>query len=108
MLHDHSQWHTKIAPNPTKNVQSVKEENTLSNKIDAILAYIAKQNNDNVPLQDLVGSNSESADVNFIRSFANKRYGNNYNNGCPPIKIIRVATLSFPTHNLMKIGGSLL
>jgi hypothetical protein len=80
MLHNHSQWHTKRAPNPTKKVHSIEEENPLSNKIDAILAYIAKQNSDNVPLQELVGNNNENMDVIFIRNFGNNGYGNNYNN----------------------------
>jgi hypothetical protein len=86
MLHNHSQWHTEGAPNPTKKVHSIEEENPLSNKIDAILAYISKQNNDNVPLQDLVGNNNENVDVNFVRNFGNNGYGNNYNNsyGQPP------------------------
>jgi hypothetical protein len=57
MLHNHSQRHTERSPNPTKKVHSIEEENTLSDKIDDILACIAKQNNDNVPLQELVGNN---------------------------------------------------
>jgi hypothetical protein len=61
-------------------VHSIEEENPLSNKIDVILAYIAKKNNDNVPLQELVGNNNENVDVNFIRNFGNNGYGNNNNN----------------------------
>jgi hypothetical protein len=84
MLHNHSQWHTERAHNPTKKVHSIEEENPLSNKIDAILAYIAKQNNDNVPLQELVGNNNKNVDVNFIINFGNNGYGNNNNYGRPP------------------------
>jgi hypothetical protein len=65
MLHNHSQWYTERAPNPTKKVHSIEQENPLSNKIDAILAYIAKQNNDNVPLQYLVENNNKRVDVNL-------------------------------------------
>jgi hypothetical protein len=65
-------------------VHSIEEENPLSNKIDAILAYIAKNNNDNVPLKDLVGKNNENMNVNFIRNFGSNGYGNNYNSGRPP------------------------
>jgi hypothetical protein len=43
MLHNHSQWHTEREPNPTKKVHSIEEENPISSKIDAILAYIAQQ-----------------------------------------------------------------
>jgi hypothetical protein len=83
MLHNHSQWHAERAPNPTNKVHSIEEENHLSNKIDDILSYISKQNNDNVPLQDLVGNNNENMDVNFIRNFGNNGYGNNNNYGRP-------------------------
>jgi hypothetical protein len=65
-------------------VHSIEEENPLPNKIDAILAYISKQNSDNIPLQDLVGNNNENVDVNFIRNFGNNGYGNNYSSGRPP------------------------
>jgi hypothetical protein len=43
-------------------VHSIEEENPLSNKFDAILAYIAKQNNDSIPLQELVGNNNDMVD----------------------------------------------
>jgi hypothetical protein len=62
MLHNHSKCHTERAPNPTKKVHSIEEENLISNKIDAILAYIAKQNNDSIPLQELVGNNNDMVD----------------------------------------------
>lgn len=86
MLYNNSQWHTERAPNPTKKIHSIEEIDPLSNKIDAILAYITKQNNDNVPLQELVGSTNESVDINYIRNLGNNGYGYNYNNtyGWPP------------------------
>jgi hypothetical protein len=34
--------------------------------MDTILAYINKQNIENVPLQELVGNNPENIDVNFV------------------------------------------
>jgi hypothetical protein len=64
MLHNHSQWHTKRSHNPTKKIHSIEEVDPLSTKIDAILAYITKQNNDNVPLQELVGITNENVDPN--------------------------------------------
>jgi hypothetical protein len=51
MLYNYSQWHTEWAHNSTNKVHSIEEENPLSNKIDTILAYIAKQSKDNIPLQ---------------------------------------------------------
>jgi hypothetical protein len=47
--------------------------------MDAILAYINKQNVENVHLHELVGNNVESVDVNFVRNFGNNGYGNNCN-----------------------------
>ena len=79
ILQNYSQWHTDRAPNPSKKVNSI-EENDLSSKMDTILAFINKQNMENVPLQELVGNNSENVDVNFIRNYGNNGYGsNNYN-----------------------------
>ena len=82
MLLNHSQWHTERAPNPSsRKVNSIEEIDSLSSKINTIFSYISKQNIDNVPLQDLVGNNSENVDVNYIRNFGNNGYGNNnYNN----------------------------
>ena len=45
--------------------------------MDTILAFINKQNIENVPLQELVGNNPENVDVNFIRNYGNNGYGNN-------------------------------
>jgi hypothetical protein len=64
---------------PSKKVSSIEEVNVLSNKMDVILAYINKQNVENVPLRELVGNNAENVDVNFVRNFGNNGYGNNYN-----------------------------
>jgi hypothetical protein len=66
MSHNQSQWNTERATNTTKKVHSIEEENPLSNKIDTMLAYIAKQTYDNIPLQELVGNTNENVDVNYI------------------------------------------
>jgi hypothetical protein len=58
-------------------VNSIEETNDLSSKMDTILAFINKQNIENVPLQELVGNNPENIDVNFIRNYGNNGYGNN-------------------------------
>jgi hypothetical protein len=79
ILQNYSQWHTERAPMPSKKVSSIEEVDILSNKMDVILAYINKQNVENVPLHELVGNNAESVDVNFVRNFGNNGYGNNYN-----------------------------
>jgi hypothetical protein len=52
MLHNHSQSHTERAPNPTKKIHSIVEENPLSNKVDAILAYITNQNKEIFPCKN--------------------------------------------------------
>ena len=78
MLLNHSQWHTKRAPDhSSRKVNSIEEVDSLSSKIDTIFSYISKQNIDNVPLQDLVENNSENVDVNYIRNSGNIGYGNN-------------------------------
>jgi hypothetical protein len=52
MLQNHSQWHIERAPNPSsRKVNSVEEVDSLSSKMDDILAYISKKNIYNVPLQ---------------------------------------------------------
>jgi hypothetical protein len=79
ILQNYSQWHTKRAPMPSKKVSLIEEVDVLSNKMDAILAYINNQNVENVPLHELVGNNDESVDVNFVRNFSDNGYGNNYN-----------------------------
>ena len=77
MLNNHSQWHTERAPNPSKKVNSIEELDPTGSKLDAIFAYISKQNTDNVPLQELVTNANENIDVNFIRNFGSGGYGNN-------------------------------
>jgi hypothetical protein len=79
ILKNYSQRHTERAPMPSKKVSSIEDVDILSNKMDAILAYINKQNVENVPLHELVGNNAESVDVNFVRTLGNNGYGNNYN-----------------------------
>jgi hypothetical protein len=76
-LQNYSQWHTERAPMPYKKVNSIEEVDVLSNKMDAILAFIKKRNVENVPLHELVGNNVESVDVNFVRNFGSNGYGNN-------------------------------
>jgi hypothetical protein len=77
ILQNYSQWHTERAPMPSKKVSSIEEVDILSNKMDAILAYINKQNVENVPLHELVGNNAERVDVNFVRNLGNNGYVNN-------------------------------
>jgi hypothetical protein len=79
MLQNSSQWHTERAPSSSRKVNSVEEVDSLTAKVDAMYSYISKQNVDNVPLQDLVESNPENIDINYIRNFGNG-YNNNYNN----------------------------
>ena len=45
--------------------------------MDTILALLNKPSVENVPLQELVGNNSENIDVKFIRNYGNNGYGNN-------------------------------
>ena len=42
-----------------------------------LLALLNKPSVENIPLQELVGNNSENIDVNFIRNYGNNGYGNN-------------------------------
>ena len=63
ILQNYSQWNTERAPNPSLKVNSIEETNDLSSKMDTILAFINKQNIENVPLQELVGNNPESVVV---------------------------------------------
>ena len=44
--------------------------------MDTILALL-KPSVENIPLEELVGDNSENIDVNFIRNYGNNGYGNN-------------------------------
>ena len=77
ILQNYSKWHTDRAPSSSKKVNSVEETHDLSSKMDTILALLNKPNVENVPLQELVGNNSENVDVNFIRNYGNNGYGNN-------------------------------
>jgi hypothetical protein len=80
ILQNFSQWHTERAPSSSRKVNSVKQVDSLTAKVDAIYSYISKQNIDNVPLQDLVENNTKNTDINYIRNFGNNGYNNNYNN----------------------------
>ena len=85
ILQNYSQWHTDRAPNPSNKVNSIEKTNDLSSKMDTILALLNKPNVENVPLQELVGNNSENIDVNFIRNYGNNGFGsNNYNSYTKP------------------------
>ena len=85
ILQNYSQWHTDRAPTSSKKVNSIEETNDLSSKMDTILAFINKQNMENVPLQELVGNNSENIDVNYIRNYGKNGFGiNNYNSYTKP------------------------
>jgi hypothetical protein len=77
ILQNYSQWHTERAPIPSKKVNSIEDVDVVSNKMDAILVFINKQNVENVPLHELVGNSAESVDVNFVRNFGGNGYGNN-------------------------------
>ena len=77
MLNNHSQWHTERAPNPSKKFNAIEELDPTGSKLDAILAYISKQDTDNKPLNELVANVNETIDVDFIRNFGNNGYGNN-------------------------------
>lgn len=45
MLQYHSQWNSERAPKPSsRKINSIKELDSLSNKVDSILAYKSKQN----------------------------------------------------------------
>jgi hypothetical protein len=66
MLQNFSQWHTERVPSSSRKINSVEEVDSLTTKVDAIFSYISKQNVYNVPLQDLVESNSENIDINYI------------------------------------------
>ena len=84
ILQNYSQWNTERAPNPPKKVNSIEESSDLSSKMDTILAFINKQNIENVPLQELVSNNPENVDVNFVR-YGNSGFGNNnYNSYSKP------------------------
>jgi hypothetical protein len=78
MLQNHAQWHTERAPVSSRKVNSIEEVDSLTAKVDQILALMAKNNTKNIPLQDFV-ANNETVDVNFIRNYGNSGFRNNYN-----------------------------
>src|SRR5215216_615645 len=84
IMANYSQWHTERAPN-SKNVNSVEEISTLSEKVDALMKLVASKSapidfND-VPLSTLIEQNSDAIDVNFISrdNFSNNAYRGNFN-----------------------------
>src|SRR3954465_11740846 len=90
MMVNYSEWHTERAPHG-KNVNSVEETSSLSDKIDVIMAMLvngkAPLDPNGVPLASLV-SQEDKVDVNFIRNnnFNNIAYRNNFgsNNNSRP------------------------
>jgi phage/plasmid-associated DNA primase len=85
ILQNYSQWHSERAHNPSNKVNSIEENSDWSTKMDTILAYINKQNIENVRLQELVGNNPENIDVNFVRNYGNNGFGyKNYNSYIKP------------------------
>jgi hypothetical protein len=82
MMVNYSEWHTERAPQG-KNVNSVEETSSLSDKIVSIILMLANDrahvDPNNVPLASLVAQ-EEHVDVNFIRynNFNNSAYRNNF------------------------------
>jgi hypothetical protein len=82
MMVNYFEWHTERAPQG-KNVNSVEETSSLSDKIDTIMAMLvndrAHDDPNNVPLASLVAQ-EEHVDVNFIRNnnFSNSAYRINF------------------------------
>jgi hypothetical protein len=88
MMINYSEWHTERAPQG-KNVNSVEETSSLSDKIDAIMSMLVNDRTNvdpnNVPLASLVAQ-EEHVDVNFIKNnnFNNNAYRNNSSNNYRP------------------------
>jgi hypothetical protein len=82
MMVNYSEWHTERAPQG-KNVNSVEETSSLSDKIDTIMAMLVNDRThvdpNNVPLASLVAQ-EDHVDVNFTRNnnFNNSAYRNNF------------------------------
>ena len=69
IMTNYSQWHTERTPTGKK-VNFVKEINTLSDKMDALMKLVASKSahidpND-VPLSTLIEQNNDAIDVNFL------------------------------------------
>ena len=84
IMESYSQWHTERAPT-SKNVNSVEEINSLSEKVDALMNFVANKKSlidlNDVPLSTLIEQNSDATDVNFIsrNNFNNNAYRGNFN-----------------------------
>ena len=67
---NYSQWHTERAPT-SKEVNSIEEINSLSEKVDALIKLDANKSAsidfNNVPLSTLIEKNSDAIDVNLSR-----------------------------------------
>ena len=84
IMANYSQWHTERVPT-SKKVNSVKEINTLSDKVDALMKLVASKNatidpND-VPLSTLIEQNNDPVYVNFVsrNNYNNNAYRGNFN-----------------------------
>ena len=69
IMENYSQSHTERAPT-SKNINSVEEISTLSEKVDALMKLVASKNppidlND-MPLSTLIEQNNDLVDVNFV------------------------------------------
>ena len=77
-------WHTQRAPT-SKKVNSVEEISSLSEKVDALVKFVASISapidlND-MPLSTLIEKNSKAIDMNFVswNNFNNNVYRGNFN-----------------------------
>ena len=71
IMANYSQWHTESAPT-SKEVNSVEEISSLSDKVDALVKLVASKSahvyfyfND-IPLSTFIAQNSDAIDVNFV------------------------------------------
>ena len=84
IMANYLQWHTETAPT-SKKVNSVEEISSLSEKVDALMKFVASKSapidfND-MPSSTLIEQNSDAIDVNFIscNNFNNNAYRGNFN-----------------------------
>jgi hypothetical protein len=69
IMANYSQWHTERAPT-SKQVNSVKEISTLSDKVDMVMKLVASKNapidTNDVSLSTFIEQNNDLVDVNFV------------------------------------------
>ena len=81
---NYSQWHTERAPT-SKKVNSIEEISSLSEKVDALVKFVASRISpidlNDMPLYTLIEQNSYAIDVNFIfrNNSNNNAYRGNFN-----------------------------